>query len=83
MAASSEKVFPPSSGRHGLSPISWLRAKPKPSDELDPTPSAPPEKSTSPDLRIATPAENDLKPVSFLGLFRSVVIYFLAPIRSL
>ena len=83
MAASSEKVFPPSSGRHGLSPISWLRPKPRPSDELDSAPSASSEKSTSLDLRIARPAENDLKPVSFLGLFRSAVIYFLAPIRSL
>ena len=83
MAASSEKVSPPSSGRHGLSPISWLRPKPKLSDELDSAPFASSEKSTSPDLRIATPAERDLKPVSFLGLFRSVFIYFLAPIRSL
>jgi len=81
MAASSEKVFPPSSGRHGLSCISWL--KPKPSDKSDGTFSASSDKSTSPDLRIVTPVEKDLRPISFLGLFRSVIFYFLVPICSL
>jgi len=83
MAASSEKVSPPSCGRHGPSSISWLKPKSRPSDNSDSTCSASADKSTSPDLRIATPVECDLKPISFLGLFRSVVIYFLVPIRSL
>jgi hypothetical protein len=41
------------------------------------------DKSSSPDLRIATLVENDLKPISFLGLFRSVVVFFLVSILGL
>jgi len=67
--ASDEKASPPRSR-----PLSWLM--PKPSDKLDSASSASAEKSTSPDLRIAAPVEDDPKPVSFFSLFRSVISSF-------
>lgn len=74
--ASNEKGSPPR-----CLPLSWL--KPKPSDKPDSTSSAPAEKSTSPDLRIAAPVEDDPKPVSFFTLFRSVIASFHPPIGNL
>jgi hypothetical protein len=45
---------------------------------LEPMPSdkklGSPEKSSTPDLRITAPVEDDSKPVSFLTLFRSVLV---------
>ena len=70
--ASDEKASPPRNR-----PLSWL--KPKQSDKLDSASSASAEKSTSPDLRIAAPVEDDSKPVSFFSLFRSVIASFHTP----
>lgn len=76
--ASNEKPAPPRNR-----PLSWL--KPNPSDKLDSASSESPEKSTSPDLRIAAPVEVELdpKPVSFFHLFRSVIASFHPPIGDL
>jgi hypothetical protein len=67
-----EKAPPSPNGR-----FSWL--KPKQSDKRDSASFISTGDPASIDVRVAAPVEDDLKSVSFFGLFRSVSI----PIRFL
>jgi hypothetical protein len=69
-ASTENEKAPPRNAR-----LSWLKPK------QDSTPSSPSaEERASPDLDILASLEEDLKPVSFTGLFRSVPVPFLRPI---
>ena len=75
MSAENEKATPPpSNGR-----FSWRRSKQL--DKLDSDSSSPsPEDRASPDLGLTAPLEEDSKPVSFTGLFRSVLSPLFSPL---